>query len=151
MGQSGEFSHREGGIMSDLDRAAQIEYLLDHYQNPRNYGEMADADVHLRAGHEGCGDIVTMYLKMDDDRIAAISYTGEGCTISQAAASIITELVKDKTMREVEEMDYRLLEDELGTEPVQTRPRCATLGLDTVKQALQDWRRLRQENELKSG
>jgi nitrogen fixation NifU-like protein len=124
-----------------MDRQAQIEYVLDHYQNPRNRGEMADADVHVQGGHEGCADIVTMYLKFDGDRIADVSFTGEGCTISQASASVMTEIVKGLTASDIEQMDYHVIEDELGEEVVRTRPLCATLSLDTLKAAVKEYRK----------
>jgi nitrogen fixation NifU-like protein len=126
--------------MSGMDRQAQIEYIFDHYQHPRNRGEMADADVHVQGGHEGCADIVTMYLKFDGERIADVSFTGEGCTISQASASVMTELVKGLSASEIEQMDYHVIEDELGEEVVRTRPRCATLSLDTLKAAVKEFR-----------
>ena len=135
--------------MSDFDRAAQLEYILDHYQNPRNSGAMPDADVHLEGGHSGCSDVVTMYLKMDGDRIGKISFVGSGCTISQAAASIVTEHVQGKTVSEIEAMDYQVLSDEIGDELVKTRPRCATLGLDTLKATLQEYRKKQLRGEVK--
>ena len=134
--------------MSDFDRAAQLEYILDHYQNPRNSGAMPDADVHLEGGHSGCSDVVTMYLKMDGDRIGKISFEGSGCTISQAAASIVTEHVQGKTVSEIEAMDYQVLSDEIGDELVKTRPRCATLGLDTLKATLQEYRKKQLRGEV---
>src|SRR5215216_7192781 len=76
-----------------LDRQAYVEHIIDHYQNPRNKGRMADASVHLGGGNPGCGDLITMYVKVgDDDRVAAVSFEGDGCTISQAGGSIVTEL-----------------------------------------------------------
>ncbi len=127
--------------MSDLDREAQLEYILDHYQNPRNHGAMTDADVRLEGGHPGCSDVVTMYLKVNDDHVEKISFEGEGCTISQAAASIVTEHMIGKNLREIENLDYQILIEEIGDELVKTRPRCATLGLDTVKASVQEYRR----------
>ena len=134
--------------MSDFDRAAQLEYILDHYQNPRNSGAMPDADVHLEGGHSGCSDVVTMYLKMDGDRIGKISFEGSGCTISQAAASIVTEHALGKTVSEIEAMDYQVLSDEIGDELVKTRPRCATLGLDTLKATLREYRKKQLRGEV---
>jgi nitrogen fixation NifU-like protein len=125
--------------MTFEDRNAQIELMVDHYQNPHNYGEMAEAEVTRKGGQPGCGDVVTVYLKLDGDRIADICYTGEGCTISQAATSLLTDEVKGKTAAEVEAMDYHDIADLVGEEVVETRPRCATLGLDTVKAALKEW------------
>jgi nitrogen fixation protein NifU and related proteins len=127
--------------MSLEDRNAQIEYIVEHYENPHNYGELTGAVVTRKGGQPGCGDVVTIYLKMDGDRIADISYTGEGCTISQAATSILTDEVKGKSIDEVERLDYHAISDWVGEEVVQTRPRCATLGLDTLKAALQEYRK----------
>jgi len=134
--------------MSDFDRAAQLEYILDHYQNPRNHGAMPDADIHLEGGQPGCSDLVTMYLKMDGERIDRISFEGSGCTISQAAASILTEHVQGKTIAEIEELDYQLISDEIGDELVKTRPRCATLGLDVLKATVQAYRRKQLRGEV---
>ena len=135
--------------MSGLDRQAQIEYVLDHFQHPRNRREMADADVHVQGGHEGCADIVTMYLKLDGERITDVSFTGEGCTISQASASAMTEIVKGLTASDIEQMDYHVIEDELGTEVVKTRPLCATLSLDTLKAAVKEVRNRQMREKAK--
>src|SRR5512142_913886 len=81
------------GHKKDMESAEILELILDHYQNPRNYGEMEDADVSLQGGNPGCGDIITVYLKFNGDKLESISYTGQGCTISQATASLLTELL----------------------------------------------------------
>jgi nitrogen fixation protein NifU and related proteins len=128
-----------------VDRQAYIELLLDHYENPRHRGKLADADVVLGGGNPGCGDIVTIYLKIDDqDRVEAVTFEGEGCTISQAGASVVTELVLGKPLSEIEAMDLNTMIDELGRDVVTSRTRCATLGLGTVKGAIAEHRR-RQE------
>ncbi|MDA2917942.1 iron-sulfur cluster assembly scaffold protein [Desulfobacterota bacterium AH_259_B03_O07] len=119
-----------------------MQFLLDHYENPRNYGSNDDADVVLKGGNPGCGDIITLFLKLDDDRrIEEISFEGEGCIISQAATSIITELVEGKTIEEVENMTSDLITDIIGKDLAMTRPRCTTLGITTVKLAIKEWRR----------
>ena len=130
-----------------MDRSEVLETLLDYYQSPRNYGEMADADVSLQGGNPGCGDIVTMYLKFNGDQLDKVTYTGEGCTISQAAASMLTEILPGKTIEQIEAMDYHLIEDLLGEELVKTRPKCSTLGLDTVKFATQEYLRNQRQAE----
>jgi len=114
-----------------------IEYLLDHYQNPRNHGELPDADLVYKGGHPGCSDMVTIYLKIHDGKLERLTFTGEGCTISQAATSILSEHVQGKSISEIESLDYHLIEDEIGADLVKSRPRCATLGLDPQKSALQ--------------
>jgi len=122
--------------VSLLSRQEQIEYILDHYENPRNRRAMPDADVHFEGGVPGCSDLVTIYLKMDGDRIQDISFVGTGCTISQAAASIVTELAKGQTIAAVDKLDQFTMVDELGEEAVRMRPKCSTVGLDVLKIAL---------------
>lgn len=125
-----------------MDRQAYIELLLDHYENPRNHGKIEDADIVLGGGNPGCGDIVTMYLKLDEGgRVGAVAFEGEGCTISQAGASIVTEMVQGKTIDEIEAMDLNTMIDELGRDVVVSRTRCATLGLGTIKGAIAEYRR----------
>lgn len=121
-----------------MERDEALEYILDYYQNPRNYGELPDADVTLQGGNPGCGDIVTVYLKFNGDRLEKATYTGNGCTISQAAASMLTELLPGKTAAEIETLDFHLIEELLGEELVKMRPKCSTLGLDTMKFAVQE-------------
>ena len=124
-----------------MDHSQDLEYILDYYQNPRNYGELPDADISLQGGNPGCGDIVTVYLKFNGDRLDQITYTGQGCTISQAATSMLTELLPGKTIDEIEALDFHLLEEMLGEDLVKMRPKCSTLGLDTVKFATQTYKR----------
>lgn len=138
-----------------MDRQAQIEVLLDHFNNPRNQKKLDDADVVQPGGNPGCGDVVTMYLKTDGDRIGEVSFKGSGCTISQAAASILMEMVNaDRpTLEDVLEMDYEDMVDALGRETVSSRPRCATLALGTLKAAIRRRQRdlLRKEHGLPPG
>jgi nitrogen fixation protein NifU and related proteins len=125
-----------------VDRQEAIEFLLDHYQHPRNRGPMQSADVVMPGGNPGCGDIVTIYLKVDasGDQVEAVTFEGEGCTISQAAASILTEMVSGKPLSEIDAMDFTDMIDHLGREVVNTRPRCATLALGTLKAAITKYR-----------
>lgn len=125
-----------------MDRQAQIDFILDHYENPRHYGPLEDATVVQKGGNPGCGDIVTFYLKVDGDgRIEGISFEGEGCTISQAASSIVTEMFAGKTLEDVENTPHDLILDILGREIAGTRLKCATLGLNTTKDAVRAVRR----------
>ena len=93
----------------------------------------------MQGGNPGCGDIVTVYLKFNGDKVDSVTYTGQGCTISQAAASMLTEILPGKTIEEIENMDFHLIEEMLGEELVKMRPKCSTLGLDTVKFAIKDY------------
>jgi nitrogen fixation protein NifU and related proteins len=116
-------------------RQESIDFILDHYENPRHRGPLEDADLVLQGGNPGCGDVVTLYLKLDAEaRVVAAAFEGEGCTISQAGASVTTDLVVGKTLAEITELDQNILLDLMGREVVAPRLRCATLGLNTLKQ-----------------
>jgi len=125
-----------------VDRQSQIEFILDHYENPRNHGKFEGADVVSDGGNPGCGDVVTIYLKVDEQgQVEKVQFEGQGCTISQAAASLVTEMVTGKPLDAVLELDYDAIIDELGREVVMSRPRCATLALGTVKAAAASYKR----------
>ena len=128
-----------------MDRQMQIQILLDHYQRPRHRGALEDADVAMPGGNPGCGDVVTVYLKgaEDHEHIEDVSYEGEGCTISMAASSMLLEQVHagDLTMDQVLEMDYNEMIEQLGRQIVASRPKCATLGLGTLKAAIRKYQK----------
>jgi nitrogen fixation NifU-like protein len=123
-----------------MDRQEYIDNLLDHYESPRNKRVIADAEIDYTGGNPGCGDIVHMYAKLDgDDRITDVSFEGEGCTISQASASIITEMTQGRTLAELEDMNYQTLVEELGSEVVAPRIKCAVLALGTLKAGAREY------------
>jgi nitrogen fixation NifU-like protein len=125
-----------------MDRQEYIELLLDHYEHPRNRRVIAGADIDFTGGNPGCGDIIHMYATVDEtQRITDVAFEGEGCTISQAAASIVTEMVQGKTLDELEQMTYETLVEELGSEVVAPRIKCAVLALGTLKAGAQHYRR----------
>ena len=125
-----------------MDRQSQIEFILDHYEHPRNHGKLEGADVVSEGGNPGCGDIVTIYLKVDEEnRVQQVTFEGQGCTISQAAASLVTEMVTGQPLDEVLDLSYDAIIDELGREVVMSRPRCATLALGTVKAAADSYKK----------
>jgi nitrogen fixation protein NifU and related proteins len=121
----------------------QIQFLLDHFERPRHHGILEKADVEMPGGNPGCGDVVTVYLKGagDDEHIGDVSYEGEGCTISMAASSMLLEEVVEGnlTMNQVLEMDYNEVIEKLGRQIVASRPKCATLGLGTLKAAIRKY------------
>lgn len=124
-----------------MDRQEYIEYLLDHFQNPRNRHRMEDASIQLGGGNPGCGDLITVYLKIDDDgRVTEASFEGEGCTISQAGGSIITELISGMTLDDIKELGTATMIEEMGEDVVKSRVRCATLALGTAQAAVDEFR-----------
>lgn len=123
-----------------MDRQDYIEFILDHYNNPHHKGKINDPDLLVNGGNPGCGDIVTIYAKLDDeDRIVDASFDGHGCTISMAASSLLMDKIIGKTISEVDDMDYTEMLDELGREVVQSRVRCATLAIDTIKAGAREY------------
>jgi nitrogen fixation NifU-like protein len=112
---------------------------------------MADADVRMPGGNPGCGDVVAMYVKAEagESRLARVSFEGEGCTISQAAASILADRMNRKrpSFQEVLDMSYEDMIALLGEDVVGSRPRCATLALGTLKAAV---KRIDMDRRLKA-
>lgn len=131
-----------------MNRQEYVETLLDHYEHPRNRRVIEGAQIDFTGGNPGCGDIVHMYAAVgDDERIVDVSFEGEGCTISQAAASIVTEMVQGKTLSELDRMSYQTLVEELGSEVVAPRIKCAVLALGTLKAGVDRYRRERRARE----
>ncbi|HEV2107240.1 MAG TPA: iron-sulfur cluster assembly scaffold protein [Thermomicrobiales bacterium] len=132
-----------------MERQEYIEHILDHYEHPRNKGRMENADIQLGGGNPGCGDLITMYVKLDDDdRIERVTFDGEGCTISQAGGSIVTELVEGLRLDEVGQLGTVDIKEEMGEDVVKSRVRCATLALGTVQAAIENLRRTREHAAL---
>ena len=125
-----------------MDRQEYIEIILDHYENPRHKHRMEDASVQLGGGNPGCGDLITVYLKIDEnERIQEASFLGEGCTISQAGGSIIAEMIEGMTLDELKALGKETMIDEMGDDVVKSRVRCATLALGTAQAAADAYRR----------
>jgi nitrogen fixation NifU-like protein len=124
-----------------FDRQAYIENLLDYYQNPRNKGRIDDATVSVSGGNPGCGDVVTMYVTVEDGKAARISFEGQGCTISQAGASMVAEKYEGEPLETIEQASTDDMIDEMGREVVISRVRCATVGIGTLKGAVQQYRK----------
>ncbi len=118
--------------MDDLYR----EQILEHYKNPHNFGEIADADITQEGDNPLCGDVVTLYLKLDNGTLSQLKFRGRGCAISQASASILTDLVNGKPIEEVKAFPTKELLEELGIQISPARMKCATLAVNTLRVAL---------------
>jgi len=141
--------------MSELRELYQ-ELILDHSKRPRNRREMPEADRHAEGHNPLCGDEATIYVKLDGDRVVDLSFSGKGCSISTASASLMTEAVKGKTRAEVEalfERFHELVTGAPGSTPdagaglgklavfagvseFPMRVKCASLAWHTLKAAL---------------
>ncbi len=118
------------------------DYILDHYKNPRNAGELPGATNSYKDSNPLCGDEITMSLLIADDRVQDVRFQGKGCAISQASASILTEEIKGKTLDEVKAIDRQHILENLGIPISPARVKCALLGLKTLKGAawgLREW------------
>ncbi len=120
----------------------RMKMIMDHYENPRNFGALDSPTVTLRGGNPNCGDTINIYIRMDGENIIEdISFDGEGCTISQAATSLLTEFVKGKTVERVGELDSDYLKELLGKDIMVTRPKCSRLALETLRSWVRNFER----------
>jgi nitrogen fixation NifU-like protein len=112
------------------------EHILEHYRQPQNFGELADADLEFHDTNPLCGDEYRVQLKLDaEGRIAELGFTGQGCAISKAACSMISDEVKGMTVDELLLLDRQVVLDLLGIEISATRMKCALLSLKVLKGA----------------
>ena len=114
------------------------EIILDHYKNPRGHGVIEDADASAEGMNPLCGDEVSIYVAFDEDgeTIDDVKFSGRGCAISQAATSMLVEMVRGRTAEEIATLPKDELLDEIGIPLTPIRLKCAILGLTTLKLAL---------------
>lgn len=144
--------------LPDLDDL-YAEIILDHYRHPRNNGLLGDADLRAEGFNPFCGDRIVLTLELDaDERIAHTGFEGEGCSISQASASIMTEMLKGKTLEEAAGLNAAFREMMAGVEPTEEqeeefgelaalrgvqqfpiRIKCALLGWATLQDAIAEY------------
>ena len=110
--------------------------ILDHYKNPRSHGKIEPADAHAEGTNPLCGDEVTISVALDGETIEDIKFRGRGCAISQAATSMLMEMVKGRSAAEVAGMSRDELLEEVGIPLTPVRLKCALLGLGVLKVAL---------------
>ena len=125
----------EGALMSELDSLYR-EVILDHYKNPRGHGVIEDADAVAEGQNPLCGDEVSIAVAFEGDTIADVKFQGRGCAISQAATSMLMDMVKGRTAQEVATMSRDELLEEVGIPLTPVRLKCALLGLGVLKVAL---------------
>ncbi len=128
------------------------ETIMIHAQKPHNFGALANPTVESRGHNTSCGDMITIYLQSDGERIADVSFQGQGCAISQSSASMMTDLVKGRSFSEARELIKKFKEmvvegkeaaPELGdlralagVSKLHSRVKCATLAWNALEQAL---------------
>lgn len=112
------------------------ELILDHSKNPRNKGSLDPADFSYQDVNPLCGDEIRIDLRVEDDRVSDIKFSGRGCAISQAATSMLTEMVIGQPVEAVKEISKEDVLEELGVPIGPARMKCALLGLKVLKAGL---------------
>jgi nitrogen fixation NifU-like protein len=113
--------------------------VMDHFMNPRNVGDMADADGVGVEGNPTCGDAMKIYIKVKDGKIVDAKFKTFGCGAAIAVSSIVTEMVKGKTLDEALAISKEAVASELGGLPPQ-KMHCSNLGADALKKAIEDYK-----------
>ena len=124
------------------------ETILDHYRHPRNYGDLPNANAHARDSNVLCGDVVEMQLRINANKIEEARFRGEGCAISIATASMLTEFSKGKSIYEIKGLGNKELVKLLGTDPGPARIECAILGLEVMKAAIDKRQNVKTSEEI---
>ena len=143
--------------MSDMNSLYQ-QLILDHYRKPRNKGELPEKTVEIHMANPVCGDEIRLQLQIEDDRIIEARHVGQGCSISQAAVSMMTKLLKEKSLSEAEDLAERFTAMMHGDEEVAkdramgdlralqgvskfpVRIKCALLAFDALQEAIKETR-----------
>ena len=112
------------------------EIILDHYQNPRNFGEVKNPTREVEVNNTLCGDRIKMMIILDKEKVTEIKFTGVGCAISIASASMLTEHVKGKTKEQLKKIDKKFITKMLGVNLGVNRIKCALLALEALKRLL---------------
>ena len=123
--------------MDDLYR----DEILEHYRRPHNFGTLAEPDASYEGSNPLCGDRITLMLDIDADGLVSdVAFTGRGCAISQASASMLTDEIRGRPVAEVAVLQGRDVLELLGIEISPARLKCALLSIDTLKKALTEGR-----------
>ncbi|MGC2308712.1 MAG: SUF system NifU family Fe-S cluster assembly protein [Nitrososphaeraceae archaeon] len=116
------------------------EIILDHYRNPRNKGRISDADVSFHDSNPLCGDEIDIHLKVEDNIVKDIKFEGRGCAISQASASMLTEMVMNKSLASIKELDKDDILENIGLLNLgPARIKCALLSLKVLKMSMVEY------------
>ena len=112
------------------------EDILDHYKHPRNYGQLSDPDIHVEANNPLCGDRLQMDLRVKDGIVEDVRFSGRGCAISQASASMLSEQMVGVPLTQLAQTTREEIMENLGVPISYARLKCALLSLGLLRQAL---------------
>ena len=111
------------------------EYILDHYRNPRNFGHLERVDASAEDLNPLCGDKIRFELELEDGKVKDVRFSGKGCAISQASASMLSESIKGMKLEDVARMSREEVIENVGIGISPARMKCALLGLKVLKSA----------------
>jgi nitrogen fixation protein NifU and related proteins len=123
-----------------MDLELYQENVMDHYKHPRRKREMVQYSFKHHQENPLCGDECTIFVNVQGERVEDISFTGQGCAISQAATSLLVEFVHGKDMQEVAGLSQEKVKELLGVPISHTRIKCALLGYTALMKGQQQWR-----------
>lgn len=116
-----------------MDEELYRENILDHYKNPRNYGEIENPDISYFDTNPLCGDELQMQIKVKDGKADDVKFKGKGCSISLASASMLTEMILGQDMEEIKKIGKKEILDAVGLQLGPSRIKCALLSLKVLK------------------
>lgn len=116
------------------------EKVIEHFKNPKNVGEIKDADGVGEVGNPVCGDMMTFYIKVENNKLIDIKYKTFGCVAAIAVSSMISEMAIGKTIDEVLEISNKMVAEALGGLPP-NKYHCSNLGADALKAAIEDYKK----------
>jgi nitrogen fixation NifU-like protein len=121
------------------DEEIQMEIILDHYREPRNYGKLQKETTSITEANPVCGDTLHFSILVESGTVKDIKFMGQGCSISQASASLLTEYVKGKSVEEVRNMKPEIVLELIGLDLGPTREKCALLSYNAITKALKNY------------
>lgn len=126
--------------------ATYTEKVMDHFMNPRNVGEIKDADGVGEVGNPTCGDMMAFYIKVEDERLADVKFKTFGCGAAIAVSSMVSEMAKGMTLEEAKKLTNKAVAEELGGLPA-NKMHCSNLGADALHAAIEDYEKKKGEHE----
>ena len=119
-----------------MNRQERIDLILDHFEHPRFHGRLDVPGTIVTGGNPGCGDTVTVYMTVTEPGDSVeIAFEGEGCTVSQAAASMVMQMMQGRTLRQIDEATAEPLLEMIGPDIAAARLNCSLLAFNAVKEA----------------
>jgi nitrogen fixation protein NifU and related proteins len=124
--------------LGDEEEDIYRENIIDHYKNPRNFGEIVDAEIKHSELNSVCGDMIRLFVKLKENKVEEVKFKGNGCAISMASTSMMTEKLKDKTLGEIKNLKKEDVFEMLGIKLGVVRMKCGLLCLNTLMKGVEE-------------